>query len=254
MTLSVLHISDLHRDPANPIGNQVLLDSLERDRDRYASKEEPRIEPPNLIIVSGDIVQGVRHGTPNAETLFRQQYDEALAFLTSLADRFVEGDKQRVIVIAGNHDVSDDLFRQSLTPVIMPAGTKKELVTQLFTPDSPLRWSWEEFAIYEITDQDKYRQRFAAFADFYARFYDGQRSYSIEPESQLDVFDFPDLGIAIVGFSSCHNNDLLNRQGAIHPDCLAEAGTRIRTICSSHQALRIAVWHHNTEGPSLEVD
>ena len=34
MTLRVLHISDLHRDPANPIGNQVLLDSLERDWDR----------------------------------------------------------------------------------------------------------------------------------------------------------------------------------------------------------------------------
>jgi 3',5'-cyclic AMP phosphodiesterase CpdA len=92
MTLSVLHISDLHRDPANPIGNQVLLDSLERDRDRYTSKEDPRIEPPNFIIVSGDIVRGVKHGTPDAESALRHQYDEALHFLNDLTGRFVDGD------------------------------------------------------------------------------------------------------------------------------------------------------------------
>jgi len=57
MNLSVLHISDLHRDPANPIRNQVLLDSLERDRDRYTSNEDPHIKPPNLIIVSGNIIR-----------------------------------------------------------------------------------------------------------------------------------------------------------------------------------------------------
>ena len=59
MTLSVLHISDLHRDPANTIGSKILLESLERDRDHYTTKEDPQIAPPNFIIVSGDIVQGV---------------------------------------------------------------------------------------------------------------------------------------------------------------------------------------------------
>ena len=250
----MLHISDLHRDPANPIGNQVLLDFLERDRDRYTSKEEPRIRPPNLVIVSGDIVQGVRHGATDAEAILKRQYDEALGFLISLADRFVEGDKGRVIVIPGNHDVSDHHFRQSLTPINMVAGTKRELVAQLFRQDSPLRWSWEEFALFEIKDWDMYRHRFDAFADFFTRFYDGQRSYSIDPDKQIDVFDLPDFGITIVGFCSCHNNDLLNKQGAIHPDCIAEAGKRLRTIALSRDALRVAVWHHNTEGPPAEVD
>jgi 3',5'-cyclic AMP phosphodiesterase CpdA len=119
MTLSVLHISDLHRDPANPIRNGVLLDSLERDRDRYASNEEPRIRPPNFIIVSGDIVQGVKHGTPDAEWRLREQYDEALSFLNDLTNRFVAGDKRRVVIVPGNHDVSDDNFRQSLAAIDM---------------------------------------------------------------------------------------------------------------------------------------
>ena len=85
MTLSVLHISDLHRDPANPIGNKILLESLERDRDHYTTKEDPQIAPPNFIIVSGDIVQGVKYGTPDAENVLRQQYDEALTFLNDLS-------------------------------------------------------------------------------------------------------------------------------------------------------------------------
>lgn len=253
MTLSILHISDLHRDPDNPIRNQVLLDSLERDRDRYTSKEDPRIKPPNLIIVSGDIIQGVKHGTPNAEANLRQQYDEALNFLNNLTDHFVGGDKRFVIIVPGNHDVSDYHFHQSLSPIDIVTGMKRKLVEQLFVPGSPLRWSWNEFALYKISDPAVYEQRLAAFADFYGRFYDGARSYSTDPAKQLDIFDFPDLGLTIAGFCSCHNNDLFNRQGAIHPDCIGGAGARLRHV-SYQDRLRIAVWHHNTEGPPIQLD
>lgn len=253
MTLSVLHISDLHRDPGNPIRNQVLLDSLERDRDRYTSKENPRIPSPNLVIVSGDIIQGVKDGTPDAEENLQRQYDEALAFLNSLTDRFAGGDKRNVIIVPGNHDVSNHHFHQSLAPIDIALGTKKELVAQLFSPSSPLRWSWAEFALYEIVDLAMYERRFAAFADFYCRFYDGARSYTTDPAKQLDIFDYPDLGITFAGFCSCYNTDLFNRQGAIHPDCIGEAGTRLRHV-SYQDSLRIAVWHHNTEGPPIQLD
>lgn len=254
MTLSVLHVSDLHRDPANPIGNQVLLSALLRDRDKYTSREEPRIPAPNFIIVSGDIVQGVKHGTPNAEDVLKRQYDEALAFLGALADEFVDGDKERVVIVPGNHDVSDQVFRQSVAKIDIGPDARKALVGRLFHFDSPLRWSWDEFALYEITDFDAYERRLDAFCAFYGAFYDGARSYPLDPSRQLDVFDCPDFGIAVVGFSSCYNNDLLNPQGAIHPDCIAEAGNRLRGISLSYEPLRIAVWHHNTEGPPAEAD
>ena len=253
MKLSVLHISDLHRDPANPIRNQVLLDSLERDRDRYTSHEDPCILPPNLIIVSGDIIQGVTHGTPDAENNLRRQYDEALNFLNDLTDRFVDGDKRFVVIVPGNHDVSDYHFHQSLSPVDIATGTKKELVAQLFTSGSPLRWSWAEFALYEISDPAMYEQRFAAFADFYGRFYDGARSYSTDPAKQFDIFDFPDWEVTVAGFCSCYDNDLFNRQGSIHPDCIGEVGARLRHV-SYQDRLRIAVWHHNTEGSPIQAD
>lgn len=59
MRLSVLHISDLHRDPENPIRNDVLVDSLENDRRHYTAEETPAVRSPDLIIVSGDIIHGI---------------------------------------------------------------------------------------------------------------------------------------------------------------------------------------------------
>ncbi|GJE73422.1 hypothetical protein CHKEEEPN_4987 [Methylorubrum podarium] len=57
--------------------------------------------------------------------------------------------------------------------------------------------------------------------------------------------------MTVVAFSSCHNNDLLNRQGAIHPDCIGSAGLHLRDR-SFDGRLRVATWHHNTEGsPSM---
>ena len=247
MKLSVLHISDLHRDPANPIRNDVLLDSLENDRRHYSAEQTPAVRSPDLIFISGDIIQGIRPDEQDPNARLREQYHEALDFLTDLTDRFMGGDRNRVIVVPGNHDVSAYHFEKSLRRVGILPDRKKELVTQLFQPGSPLRWSWSDFELYEIADQTLYAQRLAAFVDFYAEFYNGARTYDLDPAKQIDIFDFPAFDLTIAGFSSCYNNDLFNRQGAIHPGCLAFAGTRLRDP-SLQDRLRIAVWHHNAEG------
>src|SRR5688572_6928780 len=99
MKISVLHISDLHRDPENPIRNDVLLDSLEVDRRHYTAEETPAVQAPDLIIVSGDIIQGIRDDDPEPDKKLREQYQEALDFLGQLADRFVGGDRERVVIV-----------------------------------------------------------------------------------------------------------------------------------------------------------
>jgi predicted phosphodiesterase len=253
MNLSILHISDLHRDPDNPIRNDVLLDSLENDRRHYSSEETPAVRSPDLIIVSGDIIHGVSPDAPDPEHKLREQYHEALEFMGLLTDLYVKGNRNRVIVVPGNHDVSTYHFEKSLRRIDILPDRKKELVTQLFSPGSLLRWSWSGFELYEIADQALYAQRLAAFAEFYTAFYNGARTYHLDPARQIDTFDFPVFALTVVGFSSCHNNDLFNRQGAIHPACIADAGTRLRQ--PSHQdRLRIAVWHHNAEGLPAHAD
>lgn len=252
MRISVLQISDLHRDPVNPIRNAPLFESLENDRRRY-TKADTAIRSPDIIFVTGDIVQGVAPGTANAEAVLRAQYAEALEFLGRLTDSFVGGDRGRVVVIPGNHDVSAYHLMESVDRIDIAAGRKRDFVTQLFSPNSLLRWSWSDFELYAIRDQDKYAQRLEAFAAFYREFYRGTRSYSLEASRQYDIFDFPEFNLVVAGFSSCFNNDLLNRQGAINPVCLADAGAALRGGGFADR-LRIAVWHHNTEGLPMQSD
>ena len=58
MRFSILHISDLHRDLSDEVGNKWLLDSLERDFERF-NEQNPKIMSPVLCVVSGDLVHGV---------------------------------------------------------------------------------------------------------------------------------------------------------------------------------------------------
>ena len=253
MNINILHVSDLHRDPYSPISNKTLLDSLKKDRDQYASSDNLGVGSVDLIVVSGDIVQGVRHGREDAEAIIQYQYEEALEFLEGLTDQFVDGHKESVVIVPGNHDVSDHHFRESLERVEIPSGGPRELIGPLFTGQSNLRWSWDELALYQIKDFDMYSKRFLPFVTFYNTFYGGSRRYSANEENQFDIFDFPDWGGSVTGFSSCSKNDLLNRQGAIHPDCLATASEELRKS-KFHNRLRLAVWHHHVEGPPLKVD
>jgi hypothetical protein len=197
--------------------------------------------------VSGDIIQGVRQDVADAEYQLKQQYDEALSFLNELTNTFLGGNKQRIVLVPGNHDISAFHFFRSLQKIDIAQDRKKALVEQLFSRNSLLRWSWSDFQLYKIANSDLYARRLTAFTAFYQEFYGGARTYSLDPEKQFDIFDFPDFNLTIVGFSSCFNNDLLNKQGDIHPDCISQASIQLRNP-QYNKRLRIAVWHHNTEG------
>jgi 3',5'-cyclic AMP phosphodiesterase CpdA len=89
---SILHISDLHRSPEDPISNAELVSALVSDRRRYEN-EPTRIKAPDAIVVSGDIIQGVKMDAADADVALAAQYATALEFLVELADRFVDGDR-----------------------------------------------------------------------------------------------------------------------------------------------------------------
>src|SRR3989442_15802995 len=100
---SILHISDLHRSPDDPISNEELLSALLRDRDRYL-KEDPQVSAPQAIVVSGDIIQGVPLRATDFGPKLAEQYAVAEKFVHELANSFVDGDRSRVIIVPGNHD------------------------------------------------------------------------------------------------------------------------------------------------------
>lgn len=254
MQFSILHISDIHRDLADAVSNECLLESLDKDFTQF-SVQDPNIMRPALCIVSGDLVSGVRSPSGDTEIELNRQYAQAEEFLIGLADVFFGGNRDRVIILPGNHDVCFDDVMGSVQRIDIPPEPEKKgkLATDLFAPSSKLRWSWSEMCFFKITDEERYRNRFRHFAATYERFYRGQRTYQFEPEHQFDVFDFPDLDFCVVALNSCFNNDPLRRMGAFHPMALTAASRALR---QAHRAgwLVAAAWHHNLVGGPTQDD
>jgi hypothetical protein len=254
MRFSVLHLSDLHRDVDDEIDTTTLLDSLENDIAR-AANERPPILPPSLCIVTGDMVYGVGPKIPDPDAELARQYEQTEEFLVGLADCFFSGERDRVVILPGNHDVALPTFLASVERVPTPAdaGEKAKLVADFFKPKTRLRWSWKELSFYRIVDEDLYANRMRGFASLYRSFYNGKRTFSLDPKLQYDAFDFPRESFSVLTLSSCFNNDLMRRAGSFHPAAVTEVG-RLARQPSRAGWLIAAAWHHNVGGGPTQDD
>lgn len=257
-TVSILHISDLHRAAKGDPSNAAILASLVSDRDNYTKNEERIVRPPDLVIVSGDIIQG-SNDPANSEELIKSQYDEALLLLSEIAREFLGGEKQRIVIVPGNHDVDWKLSVESMSEIdsanIFDEGdtVKTKFLHGAINHRSKIRWNWKKLSFFEVTDDEKYQLRMAAFSEFYSNFYDGKRTFSLADNEQFEIFDYPDFNITVIGYNSCYCNDHLQFSGHIHPECIANSMMRIRDF-RSRGRLIIATWHHNTRGLPYEVN
>lgn len=250
--VNILHISDLHRDKGSRLTTSSLLESLRLDCERYESEG---IQAPDLAIVSGDIVYGVSNDEVGSEAMLAAQYDEAHDFLVRLADMFFTGNRERVVLVPGNHDVSHShVLRATAAEEIPAEREKRSLVARQLAAEGVIwRWVWSDFSLRRVTDSDLYLRRMEPFARFFERFYEGQRTYSLDPTQQFSVHDFQDLSLIVIGLSSCCDNDLFNRSGRIHPDCVAGA-TRAVSDSVRKGRIPLAVWHHNLSGGPRDSD
>ena len=256
--ISLLQISDLHRGKDSPISNDALLASLISDRTKYTQTEKPTIKVPDIIIVCGDIIRG-SDNKENLDEDIHQQYDEAIEFLTGMANEFLDGNKEKIVLVPGNHDVSwkhsiDSMVKIDNKNIIDSNNQlKAEFLKNALNEKSNIRWSWKDLSFYSLNDTKTYDKRLEAFANFYNRFYEGIKSYSLIPEDQYEIFDFPELSISIVGFNSCYNNDHLKRVGDIHPDCIANSMLKLKKLTTKGRLL-LSAWHHNTKGSPYDAD
>lgn len=252
MVATILHISDLHRDSGSQLTTTTLLQSLLRDKARFLNEGH---EAPTLAVISGDIVYGVRPNESEADKKLATQYDEALEFLVALTDQYFDGNRENIIIVPGNHDVSMPHVKRAIKSVPAPINAEEtqRLVERLFAYDTKVRWDWASLTAHEIVDDTIYGDRMAPFADFYGNFYQGKRTYALNPAKQYSVHDFPHLGLAFLALSSCHQNDLYNRTGRIHPDALAQAAGEMVKL-SRLGRLGVGVWHHNIQGGPNDND
>jgi len=246
MAYTLMHISDLHRAQTDPIGNAELLSTLVADRSR-AAREDPPIGAPDAIVVTGDLVQGAPLGHADYQSELDLQYAVASEFLVHLADRFLDGDRARLVIVPGNHDVDWNGSRAAMETVReedLPSGFSLAMCG----PTDSLRWNWAERRAFRIVDRPLYDARLARFDAVVDLFYDGVNIVR-NPLYRMH----PMLGgrIVIVAFDSCVGNDCFANHGAIAEDALATAHLDLER--TSYE-LRVAAWHHSVEGEPAATD
>ena len=237
---TLLHISDLHRTAGPRLTNDVLFAALASDARRWESEGIPR---PDLVIVSGDLIQGAGFDVSDADSEICAQYIEASEFLCQLATEFTDSDRSRVIVVPGNHDVHWARARSAMSPL---EECPIRIADEGFEPGSRVRWDWETQQAFEVTDAALYESRLEHFRRFRAEFYkDLERSPLIGGASDIVFADYSELGLVVVGFASWYGNDCFCHVGDIDPSALAESRT---LLGSSRQPVAVAVWHHGIVG------
>jgi predicted MPP superfamily phosphohydrolase len=249
--LTILHISDLHRSSSDPITNDELISALIGDRDRYIL-EDPSITKPDIIVVSGDLIQGVSLGIIDYEREIEDQYSIAEKFLDELVKRFLSGDRSRIIIIPGNHDVDWNTAKDAMLK-IEDLNQYPDFGSKLYTSDSKFRWDWKSFTAYLINDQNRYAERLKAFWNFFNKFYEGVDGLlMVQSNSDVNLFSFCDGKIGVAAYNSCHGNDCFAFHGMIQREVVAKSYLDLKNLGVFD--LLIAVWHHNIEGPPYSTD
>ena len=223
------------------MNNDDLISAIVSDAKRW---QQEGIPWPDLLVASGDLIQGTSADTTDPDMEIEGQYQEAGDFLRRLADQFVGSDLSRVIIVAGNHDVNWSRARNAMKPL---PSCPAEVGVEAFRASSKIRWDWRDQRVYEILNEKVYDSRLDHFRKFRAEFYEGVNPHPLSSSENEDLalFDFPSLGLVVVGFNSWFGNDCFCHVGEIDSNSLALSQELIER---SEAPLAVAVWHHNVEG------
>lgn len=248
---TILHLSDLHRSPTDPIENSTLLSSLLSDLDRYSIESTP-IPVPDAAIISGDIIQGVTLGFPGYADELTKQYDVAYGFCSSLADRLFGGDRSRIVIVPGNHDVCWNTAQSAMHEHF--EATLGRLNARSFSSDTLLRWDWGTRKVFEISNKEAYKRRLDAYWRFVERFYaSATLAHPLDFERGFNLFSLDGGRILVAALESVHGNDCYCRQGSVERSVLGACALAIRDLQHS-PILKAATWHHSFQGPPAGDD
>ncbi len=246
---TILHISDLHRSPEEPIDNDTLLAAILSDLDRFALVNEA----PEALIVSGDLVQGVKIGAQNFEREMASQYATAFDLIGRLGDEILAGDRSKVVVVPGNHDIC---WNSSIAAMEAVAEDRypKDLRRVLAEQDGRFRWSWEERRLFRVAEEVAYRTRLGAYWDAVEAFYrDVDLLLPVDRTRGFHLHRIFDGRAIVAGFESTHRNDHLRFEAGLSIGVVSRCAMQMRRL-GLRPELLAAVWHHSLHGPPNRED
>ncbi len=246
----ILHISDLHRSPDDAVDNNALVAALDCDFESQRL-ENPVIGHIDAIIVSGDVVWGVPLGEPDYQNKIREQYHVATEFLDTLSKRYLSGDRSKIIVAPGNHDVDWNTAVDAMSEI--PSGNQEtDLLKYIRQPN--FRFCYRTRKLFYIKDLVGYEHRFDEFNRFISEFYKNSNlSFPVFPNRYFNLFELNNGRIAVAAFNSCYQNDCYRYSGSIPDGAIGDSYLQIKDAGRDYD-LRLAVWHHSLYGPPNETD
>ena len=197
-------------------------------------------------------MQGARIGQSNWEKVVRDQYVVAEDFLDQLTMRFLNGDRGKVVIIPGNHDVCWNTASSSmeLAPADDPA--RQNVYATINEPGTIYRWSWKDLQLYRIADPSRYEARLDAYWEFVQRFYCGT-DVQIARRRGYQLFELDDGRIVVAAFDSTHGNDCFSYSGSFRPGVVGRCYLDLRDR-ERQPILKVALWHHSVQAPPTRVD
>ncbi len=183
----------------------------------------------------------------------RDQYLIAEQFLDELTTRFLAGNRSKLIIVPGNHDVCWNTSFAAMERV-PESEWPRDLRLALVEPHSDYRWSWRDRALYRVRDQNAYANRMGLYWDFVESFYrDVNLPFPIDRKRGYQLFELLDRRIVVAAFDSIDRNDCFSYSGAIPRGAVARCNLHLRDTRLSY-GLRVAVWHHSFQGPPQRDD
>jgi len=237
---TLLHISDLHRTSSPRPSNEDLLAAIISDSKRW---ELEGIPMPDLIAISGDLIQGAKLAASDPDAEIDAQYREVGDFLNLLCAQFFDSDRSRIVVVPGNHDVNWNRALAGMKPI---NSCPEDIASKALEVASDIRWNWRDQQTYEIVDQRLYESRYEHFRRFQKEFY-GELTPNPLLHAGGDLFfcEYPDLDLVVAGFPSWHGNDCFCHVGEIDSSLLTSS-RKLRA--KSEMTTAVAVWHHSITG------
>ncbi len=220
-----LHISDPHiRDAGR---NETVLGQLVEDLNR-----ELGLDKLDAIVVSGD----------SADKAGLEQFGFAFELVQGLSEEFGVP-ANRLLVVPGNHDIDWQASKKAY----------QRFQRSKFGETTPVaHWQESESSRYveAVTDPEIYKDRLAAYAEYYHRLTgtDYPRDYG----DQWSLISNDDHSVVLLGLNSAwaldhHHPD----QPKINSGALNRALTVVRR--DFPDSVKIAVWHHPVSGPDAPL-
>ena len=239
---SILHISDIHK--IEDVTYQSLLNSIKKD---MANWEQEGILRPSIIVISGDLIQGAK-----TDAEISNQYKDVTWLLEKLTDLILDGRRERLIMVPGNHDVNWGRSEKSME-LSNEADVDEDLESYFEPVLGDVRWNWKLRKYFRIKEHSVYNSRFELFEKFYNEFYQRKRVFPEDPIKGASVIPFDEEKIVFACFNSNYKLDHLNHSGDIDEDAITNIGEEIEKYYDKGY-LPIGVWHHNCYGEPRRTD